>query len=91
MTFLVFALAFGARNPIRWGAWGAIIGPAAFAAILVSEQHSRQPVAYQPPTYTPAGEQPAKPNGFDDLIPPQPYKVPLNEQHRSAPGDAGMY
>jgi hypothetical protein len=30
ITALVLAVAFGARNPIRWAAWGAILGPVAF-------------------------------------------------------------
>jgi len=92
VTFLVVAVALGARNPIRWAAWGAICGPLAFAAMLVSEQHSPQQAAWQQaPIYTPSAEQPAqKPNPFD-AVDPQPYKVPLNEQVRLPPGNPGLY
>jgi hypothetical protein len=88
-TFLVFAVALGAKSPLRWAAWGAICGPLAFAAVLVSEQHSPQQAAWQQaPIYTPSAEQLAKPGPFDDLIPPQPYKVPLKEQYRLRPGSS---
>jgi hypothetical protein len=91
VAFFVVAVAFGVRNPLRWAAWGAICGPLAFAAMLALD-HRAQPVAYQAPTYTPANEQPAKPNYFDDLIPAQPYKVPLNEQTRPSKNDSpGLY
>jgi hypothetical protein len=91
VAFFVVAVAFGVRNPLRWAAWGAICGPLVFAAMLISD-HPPQPVAYQAPTFTPTNEQPAKPNFFDDPAPPQPYKVPLNEQTRPSQNDPpGLY
>jgi hypothetical protein len=91
VAFFIVAVAFGVRNPLRWAAWGAICGPLAFAAMLAWDHHA-QPVVYQAPTYTPTNEQPAKQNPFDDLIPAQPYKVPLNEQtHQSQTDPPGLY
>jgi hypothetical protein len=88
-VFAVFAVALGARNPLRWAAWGAILGPVAFAVLLYADQHMPLLVAYHAPTYTPTTEQPAKPNPFDDLVPPpKPYKVPESEQIR---GSGSLY
>jgi hypothetical protein len=76
---LVFAIAFGALNPIRWAAWGDILGPVA-AILLLMANSNVKPVAYAP-TYTPTDEQPAQPA-------PKPYKVPESEQIHS---NGGMY
>jgi hypothetical protein len=72
---LVFAIAFGARNPIRWAAWGAILGPVIVILLLMANSNVK-PVAYAP-TYTPADEQPAQ-----AAPAPAPYKVPESEQVR---------
>jgi hypothetical protein len=69
----VFAIAFGARNPIRWAAWGAILGPIALILAAVAPNNNT-PVAYAP-TYTPTEERPVQ-------TAPKPYKVPENEQVR---------
>ena len=94
-AFFIVAVAIGA-NPFRAAAWGAIFGALGMGAIIYVETHQPvKPIAWQPPTYAPTDEMPAKPDPFADLIPqpaPQPYKVPPNEQHRPAPGDPpGMY
>jgi hypothetical protein len=97
VAFFVVAVAFGVRNPLRWAAWGAICGPLAVATVMlasylhtpsVASWYGHDPVV----TYTPTNEQPAKPNPFDDLIPAQSYKVPLNEQtHQSQSDPPGLY
>jgi hypothetical protein len=76
VTFLVVAVALGARNPIRWAAWGAICGPVAFACMIAaSERHPQQAAWQQAPIYPPTEERPAqKPTAFADLIPPQAAK-----------------
>jgi hypothetical protein len=74
ITAFVFAIAFGARNPIRWAAWGAILGPIALILAFMAPTN-KAPVAYAP-TYTPTEEQPIQP------APKPPYKVPENEQVR---------
>ena len=47
--FFVLAIAFGSHNPIRWAAWGAILGPVAVIVLLWASTHQTQPVAYQAP------------------------------------------
>jgi hypothetical protein len=77
-TFLVFAVALGAKSPLRWAAWGAICGPVAFACMIASEWRPQVASGYgHDPvvTYSPTDEQPPhKPNPFADLIPQQPAK-----------------
>jgi hypothetical protein len=68
---LVFAVAFGARNPIRWAAWGAILGPVVAILLLIANTNTK-PVAYTPTNEQPAQAAPA----------PAPYKVPESEQVR---------
>jgi hypothetical protein len=73
---LVFAIAFGSRNPIRWAAWGAILGPVIAYLLLIANVNTK-PVAYVP-TYTPTNEQPAQ--AAPVPAQPAPYKVPESEQ-----------
>jgi hypothetical protein len=74
---LVFAIAFGSRNPIRWAAWGAILGPVVAILLLIANTNTK-PVAYAP-TYTPTNEQPAQAAPAPTSA---PYKVPESEQVR---------
>jgi hypothetical protein len=85
---LVFAIAFGSRNPIRWAAWGVILGPVIVILLLMANSNVK-PVAYAP-TYMPTNEQPAQaaPNVAPTQAAPKPYKVPESEQIHS---NGGMY